>query len=305
MDEPRCPICSGFQGAISQEALIDYEYGLEPRRPFVFYECHSCGSEYMHPRPTVFEINSFYPQDYHAYSDETGTITKWLLRLRNRLRAQFYVRLLGGQTGRLFDVGPGDCRHFDSLKAICNFEFCGIELNPLMAAKARERGYNVIAGTLETADLHGHEGHYDLVSMYHVLEHVVDPPDALRRVLRLLRPNGWVVGQLPNKDSWERRIFGRYWVGYHFPRHLQALSRHGLLQLLVEAGFRDVRVIPIPHLSTAISVQNYFVGTGWKLELKGGRSPIFPYLLGLVAPFELAAYACGRTGHVNFLGRKP
>jgi SAM-dependent methyltransferase len=70
---------------------------------------------------------------------------------------------------------------------------------------------------LETMPLDGHESRYDIVSMNHVLEHVIDPGLVLERALRLLRPGGWLVGQLPARTSWEARLFGRYWGGYHFP----------------------------------------------------------------------------------------
>jgi len=299
-----CPICFGTRGVISQCALQDYEYRTEPLRRFAYYECEECSSEFMFPRPTEAEILSFYPDDYHAYHDDYGAVVGALVWLRNRIRARFYVRLLGSRSGRLFDVGPGDCRHFDSLKPHCDLDFYGVELNPEVAARAQQRGYRVVAGTLETMDLSGHEGCYGIVSMYHLLEHVIEPRLVVQRAQILLRPGGWIVGQLPCKDSWERQIFGKYWVGYHYPRHLQAFSRRGLRRLLEEAGFADVRLVSVPHLSTAISLQNFFIGRGWRPALRFGRSPIFRVLLGAVVPFEVTAYAFGRTGIVNFLGRK-
>ena len=91
-------------------------------------------------------------------------------------------------------------RRFDELGRI-GFSFAGVEINPQMAARARERGYDVESGTLEAMDIERHVGRYDVVSMNHVLEHVEDPGEVLRRSFRLLKPGGWLIGQIPTVTS--------------------------------------------------------------------------------------------------------
>src|SRR6185369_5691375 len=107
--------------------------------------------------------------------------------------------------------------------------FAGVEINPEMAERARAHGYDVETGTLERMDLTRHTGRYDIVSMNHVLEHVNDPREVVRRTHSLLKPGGWVVGQLPTKSSWEYRAFRGRWAGYHYPRHLQIFTREALV----------------------------------------------------------------------------
>ena len=125
-------------------------------------------------------------------------------------------------------MGTGDCRHFDELRRFLDLECAGIEIQPDIAAKGRARGYDVLEGTLESTDLSDHLGRYDVVSMNHVLEHVVSPRTMLERARDLLRPGGYLIGQLPTVSSWENKIFGRNWGGYHYPRHLQIPSKKGL-----------------------------------------------------------------------------
>jgi SAM-dependent methyltransferase len=96
-------------------------------------------------------------------------------------------------------VGAGDCRHFDVLRRYCDLECAGVEIQPAIAARGRARGYAIEDGMLETMPLDGHESRYDIVSMNHVLEHVIHPGLVLERALRLLRPGGWLVGQLPGQ----------------------------------------------------------------------------------------------------------
>ena len=135
------------------------------------------------PRPASHRIGAppFYPSDYHAYNENHGRLARLLVEARARSRARFYGRLIRNRPGRIFDVGTGDCRHFDELRRFLDLECAGIEIQPDIAAKGRARGYDVLEGTLETADLTDHLGRYDVVSMNHVLEHVVYPHTMLER----------------------------------------------------------------------------------------------------------------------------
>jgi SAM-dependent methyltransferase len=285
--------------------MRDFEYGVTPERPLGVRRCVACESEFLFPRPSSADLVAFYPSDYHAFNDDHGRLATSLVRFRAKRRARTYERLLGGRSGRLFDVGTGDCRHFDELREVLDIECAGVELQPDVAAAGRARGYDVVVGTLEEMDLTGHEGRYDLVSMNHVLEHVIDPAEVADRARRLLRPGGHLLGQLPTNSSWEARAFGRRWGGYHFPRHLQMFSRAGLERLLAKAGFTHVQLRTAPHIQTAISLQNTANSWGWDPQKRYGKVPGYGALLGLVAPFELAAYAADRGGIIDFSAVAP
>ena len=223
-----CPVCGSHDTHKHRDDVEDFEYHVVPQRRFMIARCDACGSDFLYPRPTGDEIASFYPDDYHAYHDDHTGIARLLVQLRSRGRAAFYKKLIGERPGRLFDVGAGDCRHFDALKPYCQLEFSGVEIKAEIAQRARDRGYDIETGMLETMDLTRHLGRYDIVSMNHVIEHVIDPQEMARRTFAILKPGGVVIGQLPARDSWEERLAGRYWAGYHFPRHLQAFSYLGL-----------------------------------------------------------------------------
>jgi SAM-dependent methyltransferase len=301
----RCPVCGSATTRRHRGDVEDLEYFVRPGRRFAVHRCDACESEFLHPRPTEAELPDFYPSDYHAYNEDHGPIARRLVASRARARARFYAELAEGRKARLFDVGAGDCRHFDELRRTCDMEFGGVELQADVAAEARRRGYDVVTGTLETMDLTGREGQHDIVSMNHVLEHVVDPRVAVERTARLLRPAGHVIGQLPTVTSWEARLFGRRWGGYHYPRHLQMFSKRGLERLLRAAGFVDVRIRSAPHIQTAVSLQNSLVGRGWHPQMRYGKTPVYSGLLLGVLPFEAVAYAFDRGGIVNFRARTP
>ncbi len=299
-----CPICEGAGARRLERQPQDYEYWVETEREFAEYGCPDCASEFLYPRPTAAEVVAMYPAHYHAYHDDHGLVARALVGLRARTRARSYARF-AGEGGRLFDVGAGDCRHFEELRKFCRLECAGVEIQPEMAARARERGYDVATGTLEEMDVTAHVGGYDIVSMNHLIEHVVDPRLVFEKAWQLLKPGGTVLGQLPCKDSWEARLFGAYWAGYHYPRHLQVFTRAGLRRALEAAGFGEQVIATAPHLQTALSVQNLLVARGWRPRMQHGKTPVYSVLLLGVLPFEGLAYLSNRGGIIDFRARKP
>jgi hypothetical protein len=127
----------------------------------------------------------------------------------------------------------------------------------------------------------------------------------IRRAFEILKPGGVVIGQLPARDSWEERIAGRYWGGYHYPRHLQAFSYRALAELFRSTGFEEVKVGSAPHVQAALSFQNWLIGKGWRPKLRYGKTSIYSLLILMVLPFEVVAWLAGAGGIMNFFGRKP
>lgn len=295
-----CPVCGSARTAVHRDDVRDLEYFIDPRPPMEVRRCEACESQFLSPRPGAETIVSYYPPSYHTYNEDHGRVAGALVGVRARVRARKYRRFLEhGTKGRLFDVGAGDCRHFDELRRTCDIECAGVELNPDVASKGRARGYDIVDGTLEEMDLDGHIGRYDFVSMNHVLEHVIDPALVLARAFQLLKPGGHLLGQLPTVDSWEARLFGRRWGGYHYPRHLQMFSRSGLRHALEAAGFTDVKIRSALHLQTALSAQNALLGRRWHPTMRFGKMPGYQGLLLVTAPFEVAAYTFDRGGIIN------
>jgi len=306
MKSPHCVICGGSALHRLAQQPMDWEYDVEPSTPTHVYACEECGCHQLHPRPTIEDLVSFYPPHYHAYNDDHGGIAAPLVSLRSRMRAKALGKLTSSRPVRLFDVGTGDCRHFKDISRHLEVECFGCEINPKMVETAGENGYSVFQGSLEEMDISGLAGSMNVVTMYQLVEHVLDPRELLDKAWTLLKPGGYVLGQLPCMDSLEQRLFGRYWAGYHYPRHLQMITRKGMATLLEKAGFTSAKVNSALHLQAGLSLQNALVGgLGWRPRMHFGKVPGYSALLLLVAPFCLAEHALGRGGMMNFSARKP
>jgi SAM-dependent methyltransferase len=275
-------------------------------REFRIEACLSCGSQYIWPRPTIIELKDFYPSDYHAYNHDHSWLAGMLVKRRDQVRRRLYRKASNSHPIRLFDVGSGDCRQFDALRGTGEFEFSGIEINPRMVGQARSNGYDVYEGTLEEMELGDLAGSFDIVTMYQLVEHVLEPAKLFSQALNLLKPGGVVIGQMPCLDSMEAWLFGRHWAGYHFPRHLQQVTVSGLSKCMREAGLERVVVKSALHLQAAISLQNIIVDRfPPKQRLHFGKIEFYNGLLIAVAPFCIAEFLAGRGGMMNFSAERP
>ncbi|HEU6436415.1 MAG TPA: class I SAM-dependent methyltransferase [Nitratidesulfovibrio sp.] len=301
-----CVVCGHARTARADSQPEDFEYAVIPGPESHIRHCPACGSRFLHPRPDLTTLSSYYPLDYHAYNEDNGLIADVLVGMRSKARARDYMRHMATPTIRLFDVGTGDCRQFDALRPLGDFRFGGVELKPEMVQAARAKGYDVHEGSLEGLNISGMEGQFDIVTMYQLVEHVLRPDILLQKAIALLRPGGMVVGQLPSMDSLERRIFGRYWAGYHFPRHLQMFTRRGLAHNLTHAGFTNVVVTSSLHLQAALSLQNLIVANlPSRPRLRFGKIAAYSFLLLAAAPFCLLEHALGMGGMMHFRAVKP
>jgi SAM-dependent methyltransferase len=118
------------------------------------------------------------------------------------------------------------------------WEFAGIEVSEKAAARAREKGYGIMTGDFETAEVSGLGEPFDLALMHQVIEHTRSPRKAIQKARALLKNGGVISIETPDTESWDWMLFRkRYWGGYHTPRHFYLFSKGSLCRLLEEEGF--------------------------------------------------------------------
>jgi SAM-dependent methyltransferase len=124
------------------------------------------------------------------------------------------------------------------------------------------------------------DGRFDLVTMWHFLEHDYDPLRSLRTALRVLKPGGTLVVEVPRLDSRTFRWFGDRWPGLQAPQHTVLLDREHLLRLVRAAGLEVTDYLPYGAFPAYFYL---FTGLAFRL-LKGRglnlRRAILPYFLG-------------------------
>jgi SAM-dependent methyltransferase len=317
-----CALCGGANSRLVARGT-DREYPTSPDR-FDIVECLSCNLRYLNPRPTVRELGTIYPQNYHAYNIRAPGSTEQSLplvtRLRHRIYSRRFVRVFRHLGERpqidLLDVGCGDGWMLDLYKLASPRPITtyGVDFNDAVCDVARSYGHKVYCSRFEDLDL---AGRFDIVNMSHVIEHVSDPLLIARKSLEVLRPGGLFVVETPNTDTIEGRWFERgNWGAYHVPRHWNLFSATTLRDLGEKAGLKFVEVTynPAP-VHWVWSFHNMAVEKGGALgrlgesvfaplDVFGGGIKAF-VLLSTFTLFDLAVKAVtGRTSNMMMIFRK-
>jgi 2-polyprenyl-3-methyl-5-hydroxy-6-metoxy-1,4-benzoquinol methylase len=128
---------------------------------------------------------------------------------------------------------------FVEIAARHGWEAWGVEPSHWAAEEAQQRDLRVLQGTTETADLP--EAHFDVVTLWDVIEHLADPLGDLRRINQLLKPDGLLVVHTIDIDSLFARLMGDRWP-WLMEMHLYYFSRRTLQAMLEKAGFSVLRL---------------------------------------------------------------
>ncbi len=203
--------------------------------------CAACGLGVLDPRPTPAELAELYGQEYFETNlMESGAPGSPQFEKRLGLEAH-RIRLFrwAKKRGRVLDVGCG----YGYFLAACQakgYDVHGIELSGFAASHASQTlGLPVTMGALDEVDLP--PASFDVVTMWHVLEHTQDPLAALARAREWLRPDGLLVVEVPNHQSTDARAFWPDWVGWGLPYHLFHFTPSTLARVLEKGGFAVAR----------------------------------------------------------------
>jgi len=236
-----CLACGGSLDTVHED-VFDTRFGIDAA--FEIARCSGCRLEQTLPRPAPAALTAYYAEHYN-FGGERGTaytgararflssrLYRWWLALDGDV--SFHARR---GTGRLLDIGCNEGRGLPLYAANGFTAVEGLETNSNAAAVARARGFTVHGEELE--DFRP-EQPYDVVVLSNVLEHAFDPADMLRHVHRILKPGGELWVSCPNAASWQRRLFGRYWVNWHVPFHIVHFTDATLDRMLAVGGFTSL-----------------------------------------------------------------
>ena len=237
-----CPVCLNPATA---PALTGTDLLFETTaKTFTLNSCAACHCLFLNPMPDTDEIAGFYPAQYWWSGSRPGLLKKLeaiYRRMALRGHVSFITKAAANRRGLdLLDVGCGSASLLGLMKQR-GFRVMGVDFSSEAAAVARsENGVQVVTGSLGEAAFP--EKSFDIVTLFHVMEHVTNPRDVLKEVARILKPDGSVILQVPNIDSWQFRMFGAKWYGLDIPRHVIDYSREAMLRLLSDAGFTPHRI---------------------------------------------------------------
>jgi 2-polyprenyl-3-methyl-5-hydroxy-6-metoxy-1,4-benzoquinol methylase len=247
-DDTPCPLC-GHDDAEPVLEAADPAPAQPPGLVFAVVRCRRCDLRYTNPRPDPAAIGAFYPADYKPHRRprkmRLARPRSWWARASGRSVPERAGDLPWHGEGRLLDFG---CGGGSFLKRMADQGWRVTGLDAAVGAVRRvqeELGLTALVGSLPHPDLA--PGSFDVVTMWHSLEHVHDPLAILREAYQLLVPGGKLIVACPNIAGLPFRWFGPDWFGLDLPRHLTHFTPATLAEMLTASGFRPGRVRPVRH----------------------------------------------------------
>lgn len=325
----RCRVCGTTSEATPLFQAPSFDSVEES---FKLVRCESCGVARVSPLLEGAALGRYYEPQYYGDTDKkfSGPIEALVRRVqarRARRVRDLALATAGSAAPRILDVG---CGRGNLIRALARLgcECTGTELDgfafPSLPAEETAR-IRFVHGSVERLPLE--PAQFDVINIWHVLEHVVEPGAVIAKLASLLKPGGVLIVGVPNFGSFAARLFGPGWFHLDLPRHLYHFDRESLIARLSAAGLRVERVgtsTPDQDLYGFIqSFMNRWISPGRPNDfyrlLKGQRDPAHPvsdrvrfgfYVL-LAAPLLAAACvenllscALGRGGSLVIYARK-
>ncbi len=305
-----CPVCENPETRPCYR-MTDRFFGTTTEE-FTLNRCPSCGLLFLEESAVEKQLGTFYPPGY--WWSEQGPSGKLERRYREWMVSSDQLRFLSGVLQplgglRLLDIGCGSGT-FVRLARRAGVEAMGLELSREAAAIAeREAPGAVMEGSEEEILEQGRV--YDVVTLFHSLEHMTTPFRFLKKLRRILKEEGSLIVQVPNAGSLQARVFGSRWYGLDCPRHLYNYTSLALLHLLGRAGYR---IRAVRHFSLRDNAAAMVSSLFPMLDPMSGRvrrarkhsplpSPLrtaadgmYLFLLCAAQPLALAEAALGRGG---------
>jgi SAM-dependent methyltransferase len=234
---------------------------------------------------------------------------EYLARVAHR-RMRLIERYTGLKKARLLDVGCGTGEVLAAARGR-GWRVVGVEPEASSAAVARDRGLEIHTAMLADAGLP--QASYDVVSAFHVLEHLPDSRAFLREISRWARPGGFVVVEVPNFASVQRRRRGRDWIHLRPMEHLVHFTPDTLRAVLESSGLRPVSIRSPEYLGPPQALDEALMSAGREGRFRRlvaplcrsgerhGRPALFPTRAGwLVLRAMEAAHDRAGAGSVVF-----
>ncbi|MCU0431927.1 MAG: class I SAM-dependent methyltransferase [Bacteroidia bacterium] len=246
-----CPIC----GSTSLADWMSCKDFTVSKTEFMIQRCGACGFALTNPRPANENLGAYYESDeYISHSNTSkGLVSKmyqWVRKYTLRKKVEM-VTSLAGKTGTLLDIGCGTGEFLNASRE-AGWKVTGVE--PSAQARQAAKNNHGLDILDEPALATLADKSFDVITMWHVLEHVPDLPGRMQTLKRLLAPGGTLVVAVPNRNSHDAAHYEKFWAAYDVPRHLWHFRPDDIRALANTHGFEPKAIKPMVFDSYYVSM---------------------------------------------------
>lgn len=202
------------------------------------------------PQPLSDDLGAYYvSEEYISHTDTKKGLIPYLYQTVKQYALKQKVSLVSKLhvgKGSILDVGAGTGDFLATAKK-AGWEVYGVEVNENARSIAEQKGI-----ALETSLEGFSEQQFDVISLWHVLEHIQNLEETIAILERLLKPNGYLLIAVPNYKSFDASYYNEFWAAYDVPRHLWHFSQTSIPKLF--PGFKLLQTRPMYFDSFYVSL---------------------------------------------------
>jgi 2-polyprenyl-3-methyl-5-hydroxy-6-metoxy-1,4-benzoquinol methylase len=230
------------------------------KETFDLYQDETLDMLITFPQPNIENLGKYYEsEDYISHTDNKRSWFEKLyhfiknIALKNKLNL---INSLQPNRGRILDIGAGT-GDFLSVAKNDGWKTIGVEPSERAKTIAINKGVSFVE---QTSELENHS--FDLISMWHVLEHVPDLENQIKELKRLLKPTGTLIIAVPNFKSFDAKYYGKFWAAFDVPIHFWHFSKTAIKMLFEKEEIKLEKVMPMKFDSFYVSLLSEKYKTG-------------------------------------------
>ncbi len=252
--------------------MIELEDYFLTKQDFHLLQCHDCNLILTNPYPDESIAGTYYESDkYFSHSEKAQSLTGLVYAIVKSLNIKSKYRLLSKKhkKAKILDIG---CGIGDFLLHCKNngWETFGIESGVEARKIAEQKLKQRIFEPNQITDLETNS--FQIVSMWHVLEHIYDINLQIDQIKQLLDDDGQLIIALPNPISYDASYYKEYWAAWDVPRHLFHFKPYVIERFLKQKGFKLDKIKPMYWDAFYVSILS---------EKYKGKSSITAYVRGV------------------------
>ncbi|MGZ9677240.1 class I SAM-dependent methyltransferase [Flavobacterium sp. GNP001] len=238
---------------------------ISNQQPFLTVKDHSVSQEIFNlyydsnldmlvtqPQPSLDQLGKYYESDdYISHTDSKRSLFEKAYHVVKGIALKNKLNLINFEQkskGAILDIGAGT-GDFLAVAKQSGWTTTGIEPSAKAKSIAISKGISFVENT---TDLANHS--FDVITMWHVLEHVPDLDFQIKELKRLLKPTGTLIVAVPNFKSFDAKHYGKFWAAYDVPIHFWHFSKKAIELLFANENMKLKKVLPMKFDSFYVSL---------------------------------------------------
>jgi SAM-dependent methyltransferase len=282
-NDPICPICNN-DGLSHSLYCLDYALTTEK---FEIMQCPICTLQLTFPKPLPENLATYYR--FKNYISHTDTKKGWMNKIYHTVRqftlsqkTNWIQSLFPNNKGTILEIGGGTGAFSNAMKNI-GWEVTGLEPDENSRNISLEN-YQIKLFPIEHLDSLP-DNSFDLITLWHVLEHVTDLNSYFDTFKKLLKKNGRLIIAVPNYTSFDAQYYKSFWAAYDVPRHLFHFSPKSIQQICKRHEFEVIETKPMWFDSFYVSLlSEQYKKSGYFGSIRALIIGVISNLIALINP---------------------